>query len=493
MRKCAIAARFVFSAAVLIAFSSASRACEDYWTAAYKCMQGCGPCGGGPGPSPPPIDYPTLRLNDLTGRFTALLDDLRMYEIPDIDDLYGAAPPTSLDELGARIDRVYVEASFQKERRYWQYEQNAKLLNYSMPALRAEVAALQSKLASAPERLKDAETRRDEVAAKAAAEELRAGILRANALALRDEFLATRTSAVGPILELLPGDLRGQFSAATTRREQSPVYAIEEPEPQPVAAKDLPAAPVAAKASLESVVGPMEKPQPVSGSIEDKLKAFDDVKSVLGYVKVMLPSQERRLPALTQEAAELRRQQGSLSEQLSAIESPLATANALADEAEQRFLAAQLAEKASAGNALRLAAAAVVWEHVRDTVVVPQIETILEENGLSNGVAGLQMLNRIRESPQDFLPKVGPLKDIPRLIDTAKKVVDVEENMETLALAAATSNAQADTAESQALIARLFSGLNREGIEIMRTASEAMDGPRGKIVQVLMERAPKGE
>jgi hypothetical protein len=125
--------------------------------------------------------------------------------------------------------------------------------------------------------------------------------------------------------------------------------------------------------------------------------------------------------------------------------------------------------------------------------VVPQIETILEENGLSNGVAGLQMLNRIRESPQDFLPKVGPLKDIPRLIDTAKKVVDVEENMETLALAAATSNAQADTAESQALIARLFSGLNREGIEIMRTASEAMDGPRGKIVQVLMERAPKGE
>jgi hypothetical protein len=196
---------------------------------------------------------------------------------------------------------------------------------------------------------------------------------------------------------------------------------------------------------------------------------------------------------LLEEVEELRRQQDSLKEQLSAIESPLETANALADEAEQRFLAAQIAEKVSAGNALRLAAAAVVWEHVRDAVVTPQIETILQENGLANGVAGLEMLNRIRNSPQDFIPKVGPLKDIPRLIETAKKVVNVEENMESYALAAAEANAQVGTAESESLASQLFAGLSQEGIEIMRTASEAMDGAQGKIAQALMQRAPTQE
>ena len=79
--------------------------------------------------------------------------------------------------------------------------------------------------------------------------------------------------------------------------------------------------------------------------------------------------------------------------------------------------------------------------------MVPQIETILEENGLLNGVKGIEMLDRIRTSPQDFLPKVGPLKDLPRLIETAKKVVGVEENMEAFALAAAATNAQVGTAE----------------------------------------------
>jgi hypothetical protein len=497
MRKSAITTTLLFAAAafVTVFFAVQAQACEDYWTAAYKCMQGCGPCGGGPPGGPPPIPPEAQRLIDLNEQFATLLGELRKYEIPEIGDVYGAPAPTSLDELASRVDRVYVEASFHMERRYWQFEQNTNLRAYSLPALREQVAALESKLASAPERLKDAEARRDEVVAKAEAEERTVGILTANARALRSDALATRTSAVGPILELLPGDAKDQFGSAVTRHEADPVYAMEEPPPPPAAAEAQPQQPAPLNPRHDSVVGPTEKPQPVNGTIEDKLKAFDDVKKTLSYVSYMLPSQEQRLPALMQEVAELRSRKGSLSEQLSALESPLEAANALADEAEQHFLAAQVAEKVSAGNALRLAAAAVVWEHVRDTVVAPQIEAVLHENGLANGIEGLEMLNRIRNSPQDFIPKIGPLKDIPRLIDTAKKVVGVEENWESYALAAAdaNANAQVGTAEGESLAAHLFAGLSKEGIEIMRTASDAVDGPQGKIAQLLMERAPNEE
>ncbi|MEO8419743.1 MAG: hypothetical protein ABI457_00990 [Hyphomicrobium sp.] len=500
MRKNALLAVLILPAVAMLAPASRAQDCQDYWTAAYKCMQGCGPCGSGPsrGPAsgPPSVSPKVQLLTDLNGQFAILLGELQRYQIADIDDVYVAPAPTSFDELASRIDRVYVEAYFQKERRYWEYEQFNNLRAYLMPELREQIGLLESKLASAPERLKDAETRRDEVVAKAEAEERTAGVLSGNAVAIRGDALAKRTSAVGPILELLPADLKDQFSSVITRHEEDPAYAIEEPARPPAVAEAQPQQPAPlnmSHESNESLTGPRQRPQPVTGTIEEKLAAFDDVKKNLAYTSSLLPSHEQRRPALLEEVAELRRQQDSLKEQLSAIESPLETANALADEAEQRFLAAQIAEKVSAGNVLRLAAAAVVWEHVRDAVVTPQIETILQENGLANGVAGLEMLNRIRNSPQDFIPKVGPLKDIPRLIETAKKVVNVEENMESYALAAAEANAQVGTAESESLASQLFAGLSQEGIEIMRTASEAMNGAQGKIAQALMQRAPTQE
>ena len=497
MRKNALLAVLILPAVAALGSASRAQDCQDYWTAAYKCMQGCGPCGSGPssGPAsgPPPVSPEVQRLIDLNGQFATLLGELQRYQIADIDDVYAAPPPTSLDELASRIDRVYVEAYFQKERRYWEFEQFTNLQAYLMPELREQIGVLESKLASAPERLKDAETRRDEVVAKAEAEERTAGVLNGNVVAIRGDPLATRSSAVGPILELLPADVKDQFSSATTRHEADPAYAIEEPARAAAAAEAQPQEPAPLNPRHESVVGPVEKPQPVNGSIEDKLAAFDDVKTILAYTSNLLPSHERQRPALLEQVAELRRQKDALTEQLSAVASPIEAANALADEAEQRFLAAQIAEKVSAGNALRLAAAAVVWEHVRDAVVAPEIEKVLQESGLANGVAGLEMLNRIRSSPQDFLPKIGPLKDIPRLIETAKKVVGVEENMESYALAAAEANAQVGTAESESLISHLYAGLSQQGIEIMRTASEAMDGAQGKIAQALMQRAPTQE
>jgi hypothetical protein len=211
---------------------------------------------------------------------------------------------------------------------------------------------------------------------------------------------------------------------------------------------------------------------------------------VLGYVGPIMPSQEKRLAAFREQGAQLRKNNDSLLERLQTFESPLEKAKALADDAEQRLLTAQINQKISANNLLRLATAAVIWNHIKNTVVIPQIEQILKANGLSNGVKGMAMIDQIQKSPQDFLPKVGPLKDLPRLIETGKKILSIEENMESFALGAAGATGQIGTAESDILVGHVFHGLSKSGTDIMRTASGAMEGIQGKVAQVLMERAP---
>jgi hypothetical protein len=496
MRRGAIVAALILAAAASAAIFSAAQAqtCEDYWTAEYKCMQGCGPCGGGSTTGPRPTNDGALRLSNLTGRFNAILGELQQYDIPDVGDLYGAPAPTSLGELRARIDRLYVEAAFEKSRRYWQFEDNGRTIREApalISTLRAENLASQVSLATAPQRLKEAEARRDAATAKADKAQDLASVFRSNTLSLEYDFVYARARAVWPIFELLPPDRKSDFKDAMTRGEKLPAYAILRPEDPPAVARAI--EPPMPNAQVFGGDRPRLKPQPIDGSIEDKLIAFGDIKTVLGYVTPMMASQELRLPVLKQELTDLRLQRTSVADQLSAFESPLEKAKGAAAAAERRFLAAQVDQKLSAGNALRLASAAVVWNHIIDTLVVPQIEAILDENGLLKGLKGIDMLDRIQRSPQDFIPKVGPLKELPRLIETGKKVLSVEENMESFALAAAAANAQAHTAESERLAAHLFARLSQEGTDIMRTASQAMEGPQGKIAQALMERAPKDE
>lgn len=451
-------------------------------------------------PSPPAEDdgpsaeeIAAQRLKALSDRLNGVLNDLRTYDVPNVSDLFTAPVPGSLEQLGLRVDRLYVEAASFSRKRNWQFEDNEKTLNdraATITTLSAEIARMQASVATGPERLKDAEVLRDAKVAKADAEEYVAHVFSGNAHSVEQDFLTARGNSLWTIWELLPADKKGAFAEAMHHADGFPAYALQPPHEAPVVAP-AGVSPVAATGVARDMVGMTPRAQPINGSIEDKLSAFKDVKDVLAYLTPLIAAQEERLSALGPQVVDLKKSHEALWNDVHSLDSPIEQAAAMADEAEKRFLAAQINEKISAENMLRLAGAAVVWAHVRNEVVVPAIESVLESNGLLGGVKGVELLDRIRKSPQDFIPKVGPLKDLPRLIETGEKVLGVEQNMESFALAATEANAEAGTAQSDPLVEHLFSRLNEQGLGIMRTASEAMDGPFGRIAQTLMQRAPK--
>lgn len=495
---------------VLLGYGSMSQAWADepaWWTQqkracglppglAYNSWNGV--CGGRTNTPPPPvINYEEIRLKEQTNRYYDLLHDMHNFSVPDIRSLYGAGPPESLNELTRRIDLLYVESAFHKSRSYWRYEKNLKELT-EFPSVitgfRADIAKLEEQLVTAPERLKNAEAARDRQVARAKSAESVAWNLRNNAAFVEMDLWTARAGPMWSIYKLLPEDRKDAFHAEMKKADTFSVYARDKlPEAVPVARAQPRAAHVVASTGdyIGKHLGPQHKPSPVAGSVEVKLQAFNDLKEVLGYISPLMPSQEKRLKAYREQTADMRTHYDSVYARLQAYESPLEKAQVLADDAEKRFLAAQVNQKISATTLLRLAAATIVWDHVKNKVVVPNIERVLRANGLLKGVRGVALLDKIQNRPQDFLPTVGPLKDLSRLIETGKKVLAVEESMESFALAAAEANAQRDTAASESLSKHLFMSLGKQGTDIMRTASGEMEGPMGKIAQTLMERAPK--
>lgn len=454
------------------------------------------PCGSS-SPStnnPPPapaIDYEAARFNDWRRRFDVQLNQLRSYHVYGAGDLYDMPAPANLNELNARIDRVYVETAYYKSMRYARYESNSAYLISApakLSALRTQNRALEMKLASAPERLRNLEAQRDQIVARAKEQENLAWYLRNNTGVVEDDLVTARRHTIDPILELLPAEEKAAFRVAAIRGEKLPAYAV-----QPLL--ELTVAPTIAPLTVTMgrpfVVQAYQRGLPFAGSIDAKLNAFADLKRVIDYVDEMIPSQDKEVAAFEQEESDLRKTHDSLWQRFQAYESPLEKAEALVDLAERRIGYAQINQRISANNLLRLAAATILWNHIKENVVIPQIEQVLEKNGLLESVRGIALMDKIRRNPQDFLPKVGPLKDLPRLIEVSKQIVMIEELWEMYALAAADATGQVGTVESDTLIIHIFSSLGKSGLEIMRTASGAMEGTQGKIARALMERAPE--
>ncbi|TRX03229.1 hypothetical protein [Flavobacterium gawalongense] len=438
--------------------------------------------------NPPSIDDEAMRLNDLTSHFNALLGQLSVYEIPNIGDLYSAATPSTIDDLRQRVDHLYIETAFYKERRYWKYEKNTEDLIYVrniLPELRSKNITLKDNLNTAPERLKKAEVQRDQILEKVYIEEHIAYYLWNNAEIMEYEMVQAKADVKWTIYELLPNDRKVAFIEAIGGccfkfKQELPVIPIK------VVAQILPT-PIRATASNFE---PYLKPRSIEGSIEVKLKAFDDLRTVLNFVSDKIPSQEKSLAVFVKEIVPLRKNNESLLERLQTYESPLEKAQELISDAEQRILTAQVNQEVSAKNLLILAAGTFTWNQIKNDIVIPEIEKILKKNGLLYGLKGMAMIDQIRKNPQKFIPKVGPLKDIERLIETEKKVLSIEENFESYSLAAANANAQIGTKESDKLVEQVFLSLGKQATDIMRTASGSIEGPLGQIARVIMERGP---
>jgi hypothetical protein len=431
------------------------------------------------------------QLPALNTRLQSILEQLRPYDIPHLDEIAAAPAATSLAELTARVDRLYVEAAFQAAHRFWTYENNLRALTderVRLEAARVEQPKLEKELAAAPDRLKAEEVRVAELTARAASEERIATILHDNAAAMEETFVAARSSAINAVYSLLPAAQRVAFYNGTQKNSNHPAYAHL---PEVESDRATRAAPVAPKpaAPRTAAAGPVP-PQPVSGTIDDKFAAFADKQRALRNLAALLPPQEKPLAAARELAEAQVQRNEALAVHLAEFTAPLAKCTAIASEAEDRILTAQVNQKISAGNLLRLGTSALLWTYLREHIVAPQLERFLEDNRMTKGKKGLSLVDAINRQPRDFIPRSGTFDKPEALGSLRLKLLDVEPSMEVWASVATDALAAGKISTGADLTRRFFQNLDKPGVEILRASLDTLETPQRKIALALLARAP---
>lgn len=432
-------------------------------------------------------------LAEANARFQTLLEQLRPYNIPHLDELAAEPTATTSEELAGRLDRLYAETGFQSANRYRTYENNLRALTDERVRLeeaRADSAKLEQDIAAAPARLKAAEEKAAQALAQAESAEQIAVALHANAAALEEDFLAARNSTLASVYYLLPTNQRVSFHEGTQKNAANPAYAVL-PEVESNRGARLPAASPKPAAPLVDLTNPIQPPAPVSGSLEAKFAAFEDKQRALRNLAALLPPQEKQLAAARELADTQVMARAALNQQLAEYAGPLAQQAATVQEAEDRLLTAQVNQKIAAGNLLRLGTAALLWHHLKATVVAPLMEQFLADNGgLAKGRSGTALLDEIAQRPQDFIPKKGTYENPQPLSALRLRLLDVEPNLETRATAAAEALAAGKITRSDALVARFFKDLDKPGVAVLQATTDTLTPGQKKLAAVLLERAP---
>ena len=338
--------------------------------------------------------------------------------------------------------------------------------------------------------MKTEESRAAEATAQAQKAEQIATTLRENAVALEEDFLAARNSTLGSVYYLLPTNQRVSFHEGTQKNAANPAYAVlPEVESDPSAR----AAPATAKAasSLAADANAIQPPAPVAGSIDVKFAAFEDKLRALRNLASLLPPQEKQLAAARELADTQVRERAKLSAQLAEYATPLATHAATVHEAEDRILTAQVNQRISAGNLLRLGTSAVLWSHLKESVVAPLMEQFLTDNGVHiKGQRGPELLEAINQRPQDFIPKKGTFGNTQPLGALRLRLLDVEPSLEVRAAAAAEAFAAGKITGSDVLVAHFFRNLDKQGVAVLQATVDTLVPAQKKIAMALLARAP---
>lgn len=439
------------------------------------------------GPAAPgseaPAPSPTA-LEDAKRKLATLLEELRPLRRPVVRALAEAAEAESMAAVFGRLERLGFGLEY--DRQYVDARRQELLGGARDPSayatrLRDDVARLAQESAEARDRLAaaqgDVERARTSLAnAERVWKPVRAA---EEAAAARLEKHSDRTLRM--LLPLLPPADRQALEAVASAPRAPGAFA-----PWPL------------RGPSDFVPAIAGRPNPIrAGRPELPARLQGDVDQRIATCR---ERRDRLLAASRayEEARQAVADQRDLLAQRDTLARDLALAVATADDLtrEGRRLTSELFRATengptSASNALGLAAATLVWDHVQARVVMPAVEAFLDANGLLEGKNAVDVMLRLKDHPEDLVPKVGALRELPRIIETARRVVEVETDFEVWATLAADALARGDTKPDPGLVEDLFRGVDRKGVAIMKAAADADDGVLGKLTELLMDRAPK--
>lgn len=442
-------------------------------------------------PAPPAAATGTADLPALNARLQTLLGQLLPYNIPHLDEIAAAPAPATVAELDGRLDQVYVATAAETARRIASYDSNLRALTderVRYEAARVEEPKLERDLAAAPAQLKAEETRATELTTRAATAERIATALRDNAAAMEEIFTTARGSAINSVYYLLPAAQRVAFYNGTQKNANHPAYANLPTVDSDRAAK-AGAAPAKSPAP-QAAAATAAPPAPFGGTIDEKFAAFEDKLRALRNLAALLPPQEKQLAAARELADAQAGKNDALTAKLAEFAAPLARYATTAAEANDRILNAEVNQKISAGNLLRLGTSALLWTYLREHIVAPQMESFLQENRLARNLKGPALLDAITQQPNNFIPRSGNFDKPESLGALRRKLLDIEPGMDVWAGVATEAFVAGKISAGPGLTARFFKDLDKEGVAVLRASLDMLDAPQKKLATALLARAP---
>ena len=460
------------------------------WSSGYECP-GCASERNQPNLTPAIADPNVARLSALSPKFFGLAKEMDELGVRFSKAYRSLPPPKTIEELQTLLQQLHGDAARHKNRLASDLEQNRRdfeRIPQNIASLMGSIDRLNMELQELPAKIDRAQETMETCKRTAETEMTYERYFASRESASAQIAAESEAKSVRTIQFLLPADQRDAFLAKLRDTPLPPGFRA-----QP-ALEFVNRADIAQATRIPEIAGPAPSAliQVTTPSTPEAcIESLEDMRGALADLGPAVESQNRRLAPLREkfqqlgnEQYALQRKHSPLSAKLMKLEKDIDGYAKIAEEALHN-------QRIFAQNTLKHAAVALVWDYVYDNAIKPELTAILENNNLHTGMEMVETLKKIRDNPEEMIPRLGPLRDMPRLITTMRLVASIEPEFENWAARAAEALAQPGNQTAQHIAQELFPAIDKKGLEIIKTASDSMDGTVEQLAQAIARHAPK--
>ncbi len=477
--------------------------CNPAWTAAYKCMNGCGCAGGGGGappqpaaPAPPPAgpSPEVLAFQRVRPRMIAVIEAMSDYFLD--RNSWMAGLPNTPEQFISDADNLHtmlVAQSIAFQRQVAAYRDIVDLGNRAAPVLMQQLPAVQQDIARLTAKLKEArgygpwyQAQTDNLA-KATRQ------MQARSARFLAAIKADQQAAVAAFMVLLP-PAAAPKSDDTLIVEPPQQYKSRVPT-EPVVElyyNGRPLYPVLTTPLLAALPDTTTQPvyagvPPLTGSLDDRAAYLeDDARNVRASFELRNQMMAQAQPAQQAYENAGRRLSQAVAQQSNLV-GQIFTAAAVADKARSTELAASDALYTEEGRFFSYAAQAWIWENTKKFVlndIKVELKTqayFKQHTDLARSpffdVNEAQVLQYYQQRKFNVMNLPDGIEQAVGLKKLHDSIVTLQTHAQGYALEATTIAAYGTESETQAFVGGVYQGMDEDSKSIVKTNFGLMNLP----------------
>ncbi len=430
------------------------------------------------GPTQPPAEMLILERQDQ--RFREVLRRLVELGVPDLTGLGRLSRPTSSAELDGRVQRIYVDAFRVRENLRSDLRDSSRYQNQIQArtkTLLEEIQDYQREINSAPETLTELRiVIKDGPANLARAEQLIAPIA-ATVVNSQKRAFKKREAVIRMISSLMLTDARADFELKMSSQPISP-FELVKPRSGSVT---VPSGLVATVPSRTPTATVMNLVAPRISGIEPKLNELESISRDLATLRTQQQRMSTLLGSAGRDLVELERRNERLRFEAGVARSEIERLKTIADPISERLSKASFDRYIHSENVYRSIMTELVWDHVKERVVEPQIRKFIRLNRLSAKADLIAAINEIRNNPKKLLAISGRLKGMEDFVNTQEKILNLIPLFTQYAEEAANRLGTGSWRSAQVLKGELERDLAGASAEVVESAGGQTDDPTAKL------------